>query len=126
MLGNFVLSAGYYDSYYKKAIKAADLMKSSIKEKFSETDVIAMPTSPETACNLGDKHNDPLAMYKSDVFTVFANLTGMPSISVPCGFDKSGLPVGLQLMGDSFCEQKVLDTAFAFESAFGSPAKPKL
>ena len=126
MLGNFVLSAGYYDSYYKKAIKAADRIKSSIKEKFTEPDAIAMPTSPETACNLGDKHNDPLAMYKSDVFTVFANLTGMPSISVPCGFDKSGLPVGLQLMGDSFCEQKVLDTAFAFESAFGSPAKPKL
>lgn len=126
MLGTFVLSAGYYDAYYIKAVKAAKLIKRSTKEKFSEIDIIAMPTSPETAFGFGDKQQDPIDMYNSDIFTVIANLTGMPSISIPCGSGKSGLPVGLQLMGDNFCEQQILDAAFAFESVYGFSAKPEL
>ena len=126
MLGNFVLSEGYYDSYYINAKKAAKLIKRSIKEKFSEINLIAMPTCPETAFDLGEKREDPVAMYNSDIFTVFANLTGMPAISIPCGFGKGSLPVGLQLIGDSFCEQGILDAAFAFESVVGISALPKL
>lgn len=120
MLGTFVLSAGYYDDYYKKAVTAARLIKTAFKQQFESVDVIAMPTSPETAFKLGKKLDDPIKMYGSDIFTVFANLTGMPAISVPCGFGEDGLPVGLQLMADSFCEQILLDAAYAFECAVGS------
>ena len=85
-----------------------------------------MPTSPETAFKLGAKTNDPIEMYKSDVFTVFANLTGLPAISVPCGLAQNGLPVGIQFMADSFCEQRLFDAAYAYECARGAIAKPSI
>jgi len=126
MLGTFVLSAGYYDSYYKNALSAAKLITRNFKEQFEKVDIIAMPTSPETAFSLGAKTDDPIEMYNSDVFTIFANLTGMPAISVPCGLAKNGLPVGIQFMADSFCEQKLLNTAYAYECARGLVARPKI
>ncbi|MBQ2581915.1 MAG: Asp-tRNA(Asn)/Glu-tRNA(Gln) amidotransferase subunit GatA [Ruminococcus sp.] len=126
MLGTFVLSAGYYDSYYKNALSAAKLITCSIKDQFEKVDIIAMPTSPETAFKLGAKTNDPIEMYKSDVFTVFANLTGLPAISVPCGLAQNSLPVGIQFMADSFCEQRLFDAAYAYECARGAIAKPSI
>ncbi len=126
MLGTFVLSAGYYDNYYKKALSAARFIKNSVKKQFETIDIIAMPTSPETAFEVGAKLNDPVRMYKSDIFTVFANLAGVPAISVPCGVDANGLPIGLQLMADSFCEKELLDCAYAYESAVGGFIRPHI
>lgn len=126
MLGTFVLSAGFYDDYYKKAVAASKMIKNNLNKLFEQVDIIALPTSPETAFAIGDKLDDPVKMYQSDLFTVYANLTGIPAISVPCGIDKNGLPIGLQLMSDSFCENDLLNAAFSFESAFGSIPKPKL
>lgn len=126
MLGTFVLSAGYYDSCYKSALTAAKLITDSFKQQFESVDIIAMPSSPETAFKLGAKTDDPIKMYNSDVFTVFANLTGLPAISVPSGLARNGLPVGIQFMADSFCEQKLFDAAFAFECASGLTERPKI
>ncbi|MBR7009115.1 MAG: Asp-tRNA(Asn)/Glu-tRNA(Gln) amidotransferase subunit GatA [Ruminococcus sp.] len=126
MLGTFVLSAGFYDDYYKKAVAASKMIKNNLNKLFEQVDIIALPTSPETAFAMGDKLDDPVKMYQSDLFTVYANLTGIPAISVPCGIDKNGLPIGLQLMSDSFCENDLLNAAFSFESAFGGIPKPKL
>lgn len=126
MLGTFVLSAGFYDDYYKKALAAAKMITKHLNSLFEQVDIIALPTSPETAFAIGDKLDDPVKMYQSDIFTVFANIAGIPAISVPCGVDKNGLPIGLQLMSKRFDEQILLNAAYAFESAFEGIPKPRL
>lgn len=126
MLGTFVLSAGFYDDYYKKALAAAKMITKRLNSLFEQVDIIALPTSPETAFSVGDKLDDPVKMYQSDIFTVFANIAGIPAISVPCGVDKNGLPIGLQLMSKRFDEQVLLNAAYAFESAFEGIPKPGL
>jgi aspartyl-tRNA(Asn)/glutamyl-tRNA(Gln) amidotransferase subunit A len=117
MLGTYVLSAGYYDAYYLKAQQVRTLIRGDYEAAFKSVDVVAMPTSPTPAFALGEKVNDPLQMYLADVFTVSANLTGLPAISVPCGFTAGRLPVGLQLTGRLFDEQTVLHAAHAYERA---------
>lgn len=126
MLGTFVLSAGFYDDYYKKALAAAKMITKHLNSLFEQVDIVALPTSPETAFSVGDKLDDPVKMYQSDIFTVFANIAGIPAISVPCGVDKNGLPIGLQLMSKRFDEQVLLNAAYAFESAFEGIPKPRL
>jgi aspartyl-tRNA(Asn)/glutamyl-tRNA(Gln) amidotransferase subunit A len=117
MLGTYVLSAGYYDAYYLKAQQVRTLIRRDYDRAFEAVDVVAMPTSPTPAFKLGEKVDDPLQMYLADVFTVSANLAGLPAISVPCGFTNGGLPVGLQLTGRAFDEPTVLRTAGAYEQA---------
>ncbi len=114
MLGTFALSSGYYDAYYLRAQKVRTLIKQDFDRAFEEVDVIAAPTSPTVAFELGARVNDPLAMYGSDVLTLPASLAGLPSISVPCGF-VDGMPVGLQLIAPPFAEDRLLQTAFEFE-----------
>lgn len=111
MLGTFVLSRGYYEAYYQKAQKVRRLIKEDFDRAFSEIDVLIMPTAPTTAFKLGTKTSDPLQMYLSDVFTVSANLAGIPAISVPIGSDASGLPIGLQILGRQFDEATILSLA---------------
>jgi aspartyl-tRNA(Asn)/glutamyl-tRNA(Gln) amidotransferase subunit A len=113
LLGTFALSAGYYGKYYGKAQVARDMVREDFRRLFSDVDLIAGPTMPSVAWKFGEK-SDPLAMYLSDVLTVPANLAGIPAISIPCG-DVQGLPVGLQLMGRSFEDERVIDAAAAFE-----------
>jgi aspartyl-tRNA(Asn)/glutamyl-tRNA(Gln) amidotransferase subunit A len=114
MLGTYVLSAGYYDAYYLKAQKVRTLIRRDYEQAFAKADVVAMPTSPTPAYRLGEKLSDPLQMYLGDIFTVSANLTGLPAISLPCGF-AGALPVGLQLTGRPFDEHTLLSAAHAFE-----------
>ena len=116
MLGTYALSSGYYDAYYIKAQKVRTLIRAEFEEAFKEYDVLAMPTSPSTAFNLGDKANDPLQMYLNDIFTIPANIAGIPGISVPGGF-VDGLPVGLQFMSGALQEQKLFQAAYAYEQA---------
>ncbi len=116
MLGTYALSSGYYDAYYLKAQKVRTLIRAEFEEAFKEYDVLAMPTSPSTAFNLGDKANDPLQMYLNDIFTIPANIAGIPGISVPGGF-VDGLPVGLQFMSGALQEQKLFQAAYAYEQA---------
>jgi aspartyl-tRNA(Asn)/glutamyl-tRNA(Gln) amidotransferase subunit A len=116
MLGTYVLSAGYYDAYYLKAQQVRTLIRRDYEEAFERADVIAMPTSPTTAFRLGERTADPISMYLADVFTVSANLTGLPAVTVPCGFSQ-GLPVGLQLTGRAFDEATTLRIADAYERA---------
>ena len=116
MLGTYALSSGYYDEYYIKAQKVRTLIRAEFEEAFREYDVLAMPTSPSTAFNLGDKANDPLQMYLNDIFTIPANIAGIPGISVPGGF-VDGLPVGLQFMSGALQEQKLFQAAYAYEQA---------
>jgi aspartyl-tRNA(Asn)/glutamyl-tRNA(Gln) amidotransferase subunit A len=115
MLGTYVLSSGYYDAYYLRAQKVRTLIKQDFDKAFSACDVILSPTSPTTAFRIGEKMNDPLAMYLSDIFTIPANMAGIPAISVPCGFDQAKLPVGLQLMAKPFAEGTLLRAAYAYE-----------
>jgi len=115
MLGTYVLSAGYYDAYYLRAQKVRALIRRDFDQAFASVDAIVSPTSPSTAFKLGEKMDDPLAMYLSDVYTVPANLAGLPGISVPCGFDSKGLPVGLQLIGKPFDEETLLRIAHVAE-----------
>ncbi len=115
MLGTYVLSAGYYDAYYKKAQQVRTLIRRDYEHAFARVDVVAVPTSPTPAFPLGERVADPLQMYLLDVFTVSANLAGLPAVSVPCGFTDAGLPVGLQLTGRSFDEATVLSAADAYE-----------
>jgi aspartyl-tRNA(Asn)/glutamyl-tRNA(Gln) amidotransferase subunit A len=115
MLGTYVLSAGYYDAYYLKAQQVRTLIRRDYERAFERADVVAMPTSPTAAFRLGERVADPLQMYLLDVFTVSANLAGLPAVSVPCGFTEAGLPVGLQLTGRSFDEATVLRIADAYE-----------
>jgi aspartyl-tRNA(Asn)/glutamyl-tRNA(Gln) amidotransferase subunit A len=119
ILGTFVLSSGYYDAYYLRAQKVRTLIKQDFEKAFSKVDVILSPTSPTPPFRLGEKSNDPLSMYLSDIFTITANLAGIPGISVPCGKTPEGLPVGLQLLGKHFDEARLLRVAHAFESAGG-------
>ena len=111
MLGTFVLSAGYYDDYYRKAQKARTLIKQDFENVFDSVDCIITPTSPTLAFKLGEKSNDPMKMYLSDIFTVSVNLAGLPAISIPCGIDRHSLPIGLQIIGKHFDEQTVLRVA---------------
>ena len=115
MLGTYVLSAGYYDAYYRKAQQVRTLIRRDYEHAFERVDVVAMPTSPTPAFRLGERVEDPLQMYLLDVFTVSANLAGLPAVSVPCGFTHADLPVGLQLTGRSFDEATVLRAADAYE-----------
>ena len=115
MIGTFALSAGYQDAYYKKAQKARTLIKSDFDAAFEKVDVIATPTSPTPAFKIGERTADPLQMYLSDVMTTPASHAGLPGISIPCGFVQNELPVGLQLLGAPFAEEKVLRVAYTFE-----------
>lgn len=117
MLGTYALSSGYYDAYYLKAQKARTLITRDFEEAFRQVDVIASPTTPEAAFRAGDKTDDPLKMYLSDIFTISANLAGVPGISVPCGFTKAGLPAGLQMIGKHFDEVGLLRAAHAYEQS---------
>jgi len=116
MLGTFALSSGYYDAYYEKAQRVRTMLCNDFAEAFQKCDVIATPTAPTPAFKLGEKVNDPLAMYLDDIFTVTINLVGVPAISVPCGASSAGLPIGLQLIGNHFDEARLLNAAYAFES----------
>lgn len=115
MLGTYVLSAGYYDAYYLKAQKVRTLIKNDFEEAFKKVDIILTPTSPNTAFKFGEKMDDPVSMYLSDIFTISLNLFGGCGVSVPCGFDQKGLPVGLQLMGNYFEEDKIFSFAKAYQ-----------
>jgi len=117
MLGTYALSAGYYDAYYLKAQKVRTLIKADFDAAFEQVDVIVAPTSPTTAFRIGEKTDDPLHMYLSDVFTLSMNLAGICGLSLPCGFDADGLPIGLQVMGSALGEQQILRVAFAYEQA---------
>ena len=119
MLGSFVLSSGYYDAYYLKALKVKALIKKAFDEAFAKYDVILGPTAPTTAPELGESLADPLKMYLGDIYTIAVNLAGLPGISLPCGQDKAGLPIGLQLIGDCFQEKKLIQTAYTYEKARG-------
>lgn len=119
MLGSFVLSSGYYDAYYLKALKTKAMIKKSFDEAFSRFDILLAPASPTTAPRLGESLKDPLKMYLGDVYTVSANLAGLPGICLPCGTDQNGLPVGLQMIGDCFSEKTLLRAAYTYEQNSG-------
>jgi aspartyl-tRNA(Asn)/glutamyl-tRNA(Gln) amidotransferase subunit A len=123
MIGTFVLSAGYYDAYYLKAQKVRALIRRDYEAAFAEVDLIALPTSPTVAFRLGERTSDPLQMYLSDVFTVAANLAGLPAISVPCGVSER-LPVGLQLTARAFDEAMLLRAGDALERRTTMPRPP--
>lgn len=115
MLGSFVLSSGYYDAYYLKALKTKALIKRAFDEAFTRYDIILGPTAPTTAPKLGESLTEPLKMYLSDIYTIGANLAGLPAISVPCGTDSKGLPIGMQLMADCFQEKTLIQAAYTYE-----------
>lgn len=115
MLGSFVLSSGYYDAYYLKALRVKALIKKAFDEAFSKYDVILGPAAPTTAPKLGASLADPIQMYLGDIYTISVNLAGLPGISLPCGMDSQGLPIGLQLIGDCFKEKNIIRAAYAFE-----------
>lgn len=119
MLGSFVLSSGYYDAYYLKALRVKAMIKKAFDEAFAKYDVILGPVSPTTAPKLGSSLADPIKMYLGDIYTISVNLAGLPGISVPCGKDDNGLPIGVQLIGDCFNEKKLIQTAYAYEQARG-------
>lgn len=115
ILGTYVLSSGYYDAYYKKAQQVRTLVMNKFKSVFDNYDVILTPTSPTVAFDIGSKINDPLAMYLADICTVSVNIAGLPGISIPCGVDKEGMPIGMQLIGNRFTEETLLNAAYTFE-----------
>ncbi len=117
MLGTYALSAGYYDEYYGRALKVRTLIKQDFQEAFQQVDVIAAPTSPTTAFKAGERAADPLSMYLADIYTLPLNLSASCGLSVPCGFDSQGLPIGLQLIGDTLDETRILNTALAYEQS---------
>lgn len=117
MLGTFTLSSGYYDAFYAKANRARELIAQDFAKAFQEFDLLVSPTAPTSAYKLGEKAQDPLAMYLGDICTIGVNLAGLPAISVPCGFDEQSLPVGMQLIGARFSEEKLLKAAHAYEAA---------
>ena len=119
LLGSFVLSAGYYDAYYMKALRAKGLIKKEFDKAFQKYDCILAPASPTTAPKIGTSLSDPLQMYLSDIYTVAVNLAGLPAVSLPCGMDSKGLPIGMQLIGDCFQEKKILRAAAAYEQLRG-------
>lgn len=115
MLGSFVLSSGYYDAYYLKALRTKALIKKAFDEAFAKYDLILGPAAPTTAPKLGESLSDPIKMYLGDIYTISVNLAGLPGISVPCGKDSKGLPIGLQLIGDCFKEKNIIRAAYSFE-----------
>ncbi|MCX8042497.1 MAG: Asp-tRNA(Asn)/Glu-tRNA(Gln) amidotransferase subunit GatA [Desulfobacterota bacterium] len=117
MLGTYALSAGYYDAYYKKASQVRTLIRRDFENAFAQCDLIITPTTPTPAFKLGEKLDDPLSMYLSDIFTIPANLAGLPGISLPCGFTASGLPIGLQIIGNVLQEETVLRCAYCYEQS---------
>ncbi|MCD8108067.1 MAG: Asp-tRNA(Asn)/Glu-tRNA(Gln) amidotransferase subunit GatA [Oscillospiraceae bacterium] len=124
ILGTFVLSSGYYDAYYKKAKLLQKRIRSEFDSAFDDVDVIITPTSPFEAFKFGDKMDDPLAMYSADICTVTVNIAGIPAVSVPCGYSETGLPYGMQIIGRSFDEKTILNTAYAHELGFGGFRAP--
>ncbi|MDQ6785657.1 MAG: Asp-tRNA(Asn)/Glu-tRNA(Gln) amidotransferase subunit GatA [Acidobacteriota bacterium] len=126
MLGTYVLSSGYYDAYYAKAQKVRSLLKQDFSNAFERCDAIITPTAPTVAFRIGEKSDDPLAMYLSDIYTASANLAGIPGISVPCGISSEGLPIGLQLVGKNWSENVLLNLASVYETAFPLKASPQL
>jgi aspartyl-tRNA(Asn)/glutamyl-tRNA(Gln) amidotransferase subunit A len=117
MLGSFVLSSGYYDAYYLKALRTKALIKKAFDEAFAKYDVIIGPAAPTTAPKLGESLSDPIKMYLGDIYTISVNLAGLPGISVPCGKDSRGLPIGIQMIGDCFKENNIIRAAYAFEQS---------
>ena len=115
MLGSFVLSSGYYDAYYLKALKVKAMIKNAFDDAFAKYDLILGPVAPTTAPKLGESLSDPLKMYLGDIYTISVNLAGLPAISLPCGTDSKGLPIGLQLIADSFQEKKLIQAAYTYE-----------
>jgi aspartyl-tRNA(Asn)/glutamyl-tRNA(Gln) amidotransferase subunit A len=115
MLGTYALSAGYYDAYYGQAQKVRTLIKRDFEAAFEDVDLIAAPVAPTTAFRIGEHTEDPLAMYLEDVFTITANLAGVPGLAIPVGFDQQGLPVGMQLMGPHFGEAALFRAAHAYQ-----------
>lgn len=126
MLGTFVLSSGFYDAYYKKAKLVQKRIMQEFASQFADVDVIATPTVPSTAFKIGENTDDPLKMYANDVCTVTVNIAGLPAISIPCAYDDKGLPVGMQLIGGKFTEQRLLNTAYAYEQLVGGFKMPEL
>lgn len=120
MLGSFVLSSGYYDAYYLKALRVKALIKKAFDEAFAKYDLILGPVAPTTAPKLGESLSDPIQMYLGDIYTVSVNLAGLPGMSIPCGIDTKGLPIGLQLIGDCFKEKNLIRAAYAYEQARGT------
>lgn len=118
ILGTYVLSSGYYDAYYKKAQKVRTLVMNEFNKAFQKYDVILTPTSPTVAFKIGEKTSDPLEMYLSDICTVSVNIAGLPGISIPCGVDSNNMPIGMQLIGDKFQEETILNAAYTFEQKF--------
>jgi len=116
MLGSFVLSSGYYDAYYKKALQVRALIKDAYTDLFKKYDMILSPVAPTTAYKIGDNIGDPMKMYMGDIYTVSINLAGLPSAALPCGFDSAGLPIGFQLIGDAFSESKLIGAARVYQS----------
>lgn len=115
ILGTYVLSSGYYDAYYKKAQQVRTLVTNEFNKAFEKYDVILTPTSPTVAFDIGSKTTNPLEMYLSDICTVSVNIAGLPGISIPCGVDSTGMPIGMQLIGNKFCEETILNAAYIFE-----------
>ena len=127
ILGTFALSSGYYDAYYLKAQKVRTLIKRDFDEAFKRFDCIITPTSPTAAFRIGEKTDDPLSMYLSDIFTISSNLAGIPAMSVPCGFTNDGLPIGMQILAKPFAEETIFRAAYAYEqSTDWHLRKPKL
>ena len=123
MLGTYALSAGYYDAYYKKALRVRRLIKNGFDEIFKNHDLILGPTAPTAAYPIGAKSGDPLSMYLGDIYTVPVNIAGLPALSMPCGFDGDGMPIGMQLIGPAFGEEKILGAAFAYERSEPAEAR---
>ncbi len=117
ILGTFVLSAGYVDAYYKKALQLRTLLRREFEQAFEQVDLLITPTTPTPAFKFGEKTADPLAMYLEDIYTVSANLVGIPGLSVPCGFTDTGLPVGMQLLGKWFDEERILRVGHIYQQA---------
>lgn len=117
LLGTFVLSSGYYDAYYRKALKVKNIIKQNFDEIFSKYDIILTPTAPTTAPKIGESLADPLQMYLTDIYTVSVNIAGLPGLSVPCGFDRSGMPIGAQFIGAALSDMKVLNLGYAYQNA---------
>lgn len=115
LLGAFVLSSGYYDAFYQKALQVKRVIKDAFDDAFSRCGLLLMPVAPTTAPRLGESLSDPLKMYLSDIYTVSVNLAGLPGLSMPCGFDRHGLPIGAQLVGPALGEQRILNAAYAFQ-----------
>jgi aspartyl-tRNA(Asn)/glutamyl-tRNA(Gln) amidotransferase subunit A len=126
MLGTYALSAGYYEAYYRQAQKVRTLIIRDYERAFANHDVLVSPTSPTTAFTIGERADDPMAMYLSDVFTIPANLAGVPAITIPCGLDDAGLPVGLQLTGPALAEAVLFRAAHALEQDLSLGLRPPL